>query len=98
MSFPETPATEPIKSSAEEPSLWLWAAMLVSLVALAALALLVILLLADQVGRRSLIGLLGALVLGGLLAFSAIQSARRPAVPDYSQPLDEDMCRKPKAP
>ncbi len=64
---------------------------------LGALALLVILLLADQAGRRSVIGLLAALILGGLLAFSGIQSAK-PPIPDYRLPVDEDMCRKPQAP
>jgi disulfide bond formation protein DsbB len=64
--------------------------------ALGAQALLVVLLLADLVGRRSLIGLLAALILGCLLAFSAIQSAR-PAEPNYRLPVDEDMCRKPQA-
>src|SRR5262245_37236035 len=62
---------------------------------LAILALLVVLLVIDQLRQQRLMGVLATIVLGGLLAFSAIKSAI-PPIPNYDLPVDEDMCRKPK--
>jgi disulfide bond formation protein DsbB len=62
---------------------------------LAILALLVALLVIDQLRQQRLMGVLATIVLGGLLAFSAIKSAV-PPIPNYDLAVDEDMCRKPK--
>ena len=62
---------------------------------LAALALVTLLLIVDQIRVKALAAMAATVVLGGLLAFSAIKSTTS-AVPDYNLPLDEDMCRKPK--
>jgi disulfide bond formation protein DsbB len=64
---------------------------------LAALGLLVLLLSADQLRQRRAAAWLGTLTLGALLAFAGIRSTSS-AVPNYTLPVDDDMCRQPKPP
>jgi len=66
---------------------------------LAAVLLLVVLLLLDLAGRRSVLAVAAALVLGGLFAFSGIKSTPPSPAPSqaYLLPVDEDGCRRPFA-
>lgn len=61
------------------------------------LVVLVALLLLDLCGRRSSLGIVAAMVLGGLFAFSGIKSTPKSPPPSqaYLLPIDEDGCRRP---
>ena len=55
-------------------------------------------LLADRALRFADLALaVGAVALGLLFAYGGIQSAPKTVVPDYSVPVNEDGCRKPKS-
>jgi hypothetical protein len=61
---------------------------------LAAFGILTLLLMVDQLRQRRLAAVIATVVLGSLLAFSSIRSASN-AVPNYTLPVDDDMCRPP---
>jgi len=67
---------------------------------LAALGLLTLLLIIDQLAQGRVAGVVGAIVLGGLLAFSAVRSAPPSPEPTepYRVPVHQDGCRKPYQP
>jgi disulfide bond formation protein DsbB len=60
---------------------------------LAAHIVLTLLLLADVVVQRKVLPALVAIVLGGALAVGAIKTVPASSVPDYTKPVDQDMCR-----
>jgi hypothetical protein len=68
---------------------------------LAALGLLTLLLIVDQLSVKAILGIIGALLLGGMFAFSSIRSAPPSPLPDkpYLLPdVNKDGCRRPYVP
>jgi hypothetical protein len=64
------------------------------------LGVLTLILILEQLGQRTVIALAATVILGGMLAFSAVRSAPPAPAPTraYPVPVDEDGCRRPFEP